>query len=133
MTLFLSEGVRFFLVLLIAFAPLVHAQGKAPSEKQKIEALIKHIEEIKDAKFIRNDVEYNAKAAAALLRRKWKSHQAEMQTAKDFIEKAASISSSSGKPYEIKFKDRKIKTSEYLLEVLNKLEQSSTESYLPRN
>jgi hypothetical protein len=121
MTLFLKECVRFFLILLIMFAPLVQAQGKPISEKQKIEALIKNIEELKDAKFVRDNQEFGAKMAANHLRRKWNKYQEKIQTAQDFIKIVASTSSS-GTPYRIKFKDREIESSKYLLEVLNKLE-----------
>src|SRR4051812_44481451 len=80
---------------------------KPDSEKRKIEALIKHVEGLKDATFVRNGTEYDAKTAAKFLRSKWNSHKAEIKTALDFIEKAASISSTSGKPYLIRRKDGK--------------------------
>ena len=42
----------------------VDAQGKALTENQKIESLIKAVENRKDAKFIRNGSEYDAATAA---------------------------------------------------------------------
>jgi hypothetical protein len=103
----------------------VHAQDKPTTEKQKIEALIKHVEELKDARFVRNDTEYDAKTAARFLRGKWEANAASIKTAKEFIEKAASVSSTTGKPYLIRFKDgRQIKSGEYLLTELKRLEKS---------
>ena len=94
------------------------------AEKQKIEALLKHVEGLKDAKFVRNDSEYDAKTAAKFLRGKWDSNESKIKSAKDFIEKAASVSSTSGKPYLIRFKDGKdVKTGDYLSEQLKNLEK----------
>jgi hypothetical protein len=99
------------------------ADEKKLSEKQKIEALVKHVEEMKDATFVRNGTEYDAKAAATFLRRKWKSNESTIKTARDFIEKVASISSSSGKPYMIRRKNGKeTRSGVYLLAELKKIE-----------
>jgi hypothetical protein len=98
--------------------------GKALDEKQKIEALIKQVENLKDAVFVRNDKEYDAKTAAKFMRGKWEANDSQIKTAMDFIEKAASVSSTSGKPYLIRFKDGKeIKSGDYLREELKKLEK----------
>ena len=99
------------------------ADEKNLSEKQKIEALITHIEELKDASFVRNGTEYDAKTAATFLRRKWKSNESAIKTARDFIQKVASVSSTSGKPYMIRRKNGKeSKSGEYLLAELKKIE-----------
>ena len=42
----------FFLLLAIGMAPVLHAQSVPPSERQKIEALIKYIGEMNDTKFV---------------------------------------------------------------------------------
>ncbi len=117
-------------LLLFAFASPVRADEKKElTEKQKIEALIKHIEEMKDAKFVRNDSEYDAKTAARFLRGKWEANDRKVKTAQDFIEKIASISSTTEKPYLIRLKDGKeIKTSEYLPTVLKKLQAPADRS-----
>lgn len=87
-----------------------------------IEGLIEHIANLPEAKFVRNGVEYDAKTAAKFLRGKWESNSSDIKTATDFIEKAASVSSTTGKPYLIRFKDGKeTKSGEYLLEQLRKL------------
>lgn len=68
------------------------------AEKEKIEALIKHLEGLKDAKFIRNGSEYDAKSAAKFIRGKWDSKEKEIKTAADFIEKAASVRARAASP-----------------------------------
>jgi hypothetical protein len=99
------------------------ADEKRLSEKQKIEALVKHVEEMKDASFVRNGTKYDAKTAATFLRRKWKSNESAIKTARDFIEKVASVSSTSGKPYMIRRKNGKeTKSGDYLLAELKKIE-----------
>jgi hypothetical protein len=102
---------------------LLLAADKPLSEKEKIEALIKHVETLSNAKFVRNDTEYDAKTAAKFMRGKWRAKSDGIATARDFIEKAASVSSTSGKPYLIRFKDGKeVKSGEYLLAELKKIE-----------
>lgn len=95
--------IQTLILFLLALTPC-HAQGIAPAEKAKIEALISHLENLKDATFIRNGSDYDAQSAAKFLRKKWNSQQSEIKTAADFITKAASVSSTSGKPYMIRLK-----------------------------
>ena len=102
----------------------LRAADKPLTEKGKIEALIKHLENLKDATFIRNDSNYEAKTAARFLRGKWQAQEKEIKTAMEFIENVASVSSTSGKPYVIRFKDaREVKCGEYLRDELKKLEK----------
>ncbi len=103
-----------------------HATGLAAdgatSSTAQIEALINEIQTLKDASFVRNGSTYDAKTAAKFLRGKWDSHKSEIVTAADFIEKAASVSSTTGKPYIIRFNDgREIKCGDFLKEKLEKL------------
>jgi hypothetical protein len=132
MARFLVAGVGIALLLLGIIPFPVPAQEKPATEKEKIEALIKHVEGMKDAKFVRNDQEYDAKTAAKFLRAKWEASAAEVKTAKDFIEKVASVSSTTGKPYLIRSKDGKeMKSGDYLLAELKKLEKSASEKRDP--
>ena len=127
----LAAGVRWVL-LLLAVAEVVRADEKPATEKQKIEALLKHVEDMRDAKFVRNAREYDAKTAARFLRGKWEANEAEIKTAKDFIEKAASVSSTTGRPYLIRFKGGKeMKSGDYLLAELVKLERSAGGKRVP--
>jgi hypothetical protein len=119
------------------FAPLLTAtllfsaspqEKKAPdkpqTEKEKIEALIKHVEGLKDVKFIRNGTEYSASNAAAFLRGKWDNNAKDIKTAQDFIDKCATKSSTTGQDYIMKMKDGKEKKcAEYLREELKKIEK----------
>ena len=98
------------------------AGAASDAETRKIQALLAGVERL-DATFVRNGKTYDAKTAAEFLRRKWKANDADVATAKDFIEKIASKSSTSGKPYLIRFKDgREVQSGEYLRAELAKLE-----------
>jgi len=109
-----------FAAILPRFAP---AQSAPIPEKQKIEALIKQVSDLKDAKFVRNGWTYEPATAVRFLRGKWEANDAEVKTARDFIDKVASTSGTSGKPYLIRFKDgREIKSQEFLLAELKKIE-----------
>jgi hypothetical protein len=117
------------LLVVSMMGPLnLRAAEKPLTEKEKIQALIKALENLKDATFIRNDSDYDAKAAARFLRGKWQAQEKEIKTAMDFIDKVASVSSTSGKPYVIRFKGaREVTCGEYLKEELKKLEKSKPE------
>jgi hypothetical protein len=114
-------------LLFLLFAPALplQAQDMPPAEKQKIEFLIKHLEDLKDASFVRNGSDYDSKTAAKFLRGKWNREGKQIKTAVDFIDKVANVSSTSGKPYLIRFKHgREVKCGEYLKNELEKLEQT---------
>jgi len=115
-----------FIAWLLAFAAFPRfswAQSAPPAEKQKIEALIKQVSDLKDAKFVRNGSSYEPPTAMRFLRGKWEAHDAQVTTARDFIDKVASVSGTSGKPYLIRFKDgRELKSRDFLLAELRKLE-----------
>jgi hypothetical protein len=94
-----------------------------PDETEKIEALIQEVRDLKDATFIRNGSSYNSESAAIFLRRKWQANHSEVKTARDFIDKIASFSGTSGRPYLIRFKDgREIHSRDFLLARLKTLE-----------
>src|SRR5580765_1233871 len=120
---------RFNLTLLFVFAlagsglSMVQAQILPSPEKQKIETLIKQVANLKDVKFVRNGSAYNADSAAVFLRRKWEANASEVKTARDFIDKVASFSGTSGKPYLIRFKDgEEIQSRDFLVAQLKKLD-----------
>jgi Family of unknown function (DUF5329) len=103
--------------------PVVAGQAAPAAEREKIESLIKQIGEIKDAKFIRNGSTYEVATAVRFLRGKWKANDSAVKTAQDFVDKVASFSGTSGKPYIIRFKDgHEISSRDYLFAELQKLE-----------
>ncbi len=119
--------ITVFFACMATFAAILprfaSAQSAPAAEKQKIEALIKQVGDLKDAKFVRNGWTYEPATAVRFLRGKWEANDAEVKTARDFIDKVASASGTSGKPYLIRFKDgREIKSQEFLLAALKKIE-----------
>ena len=113
------------LLLTLATPPLLLAQAPDPAETQKIETLIKQVRALKDARFIRNGSSYSADYAATFLSRKWQANESNVKTARDFIDKVASFSGTSGKPYLIRFNDgREIKSQEFLVAELRKIEKA---------
>ena len=99
---------------------------KAMSEKDKIEALIKAVGEMKDAKFVRNGTEYDGKSAADHMRRKWKRVESEVKTARDFIRLAGTKSYETGQVYKVRFKDGKeVESATFLLEKLAEIEKAA--------
>ena len=95
----------------------------AMTEMQKIEALIRSIERLPDAVFIRNGSEHDSKRAGEHLRMKWKRAGKRVRNAGDFISCCASGSSMSGKPYQIRFSDGRVMPSaEFFRAQLRKIE-----------
>ena len=119
-----------FLVLALGLAipSFVHAQALPTAERQKIEALIKYVGGLKDAHFIRNGSSYEVATAVRFLRGKWDSNESSVKTARDFIEKVASFSGTSGKPYLIRFRDgSETKSQDFLHAELKKIEKPAAE------
>src|SRR5512139_2442518 len=90
-------------VILALFPGAVIAQDNI--EQKKIEFLISSVENLKEAKFIRNGSEHDGKEAAEHLRMKLQKAGGKVQTADDFIRLCASKSSITGKPYMIRSSD----------------------------
>ena len=115
----------FFLLLGLAIPAFVRAQALPMDERQKIEALIKQVAALQDARFFRNGVSYSANNAVTFLQLKWQANAAHVKSAGDFIDKIASISGI-GKPYMIRFKDgSEILGHDFLLAALKKLDPNS--------
>lgn len=113
--------------LFVCFALILpvslRAQQLPPTEKQKIETLIKHVSDLKEAKFVRNGSTYEPATAVRFLRDKWDANKTRVKSARDFIDKVASKSETSGKPYLLRFSDgREIHSREFLLAELKKIE-----------
>jgi hypothetical protein len=106
----------------------LRAQTAPAAEKQKIEALIKSVADAKELQFVRNGKAYDATTAAKFLRGKLAATAAEVKTARGFIDKVASFSGTSGKPYLIRRSDgSEIKSKDYLLATLRKIENAEFE------
>jgi hypothetical protein len=104
------------LVALVLGLALMGGRADArTSEAQRIEHLIRSVETLSNAKFVRNNSAYDAREAADHLRLKLREAGARVRTAEDFIRFCASKSSVSGKPYQIRFADGKVMTSEAFL------------------
>src|ERR1700690_2941288 len=97
-------GKPLVLALNVALNILPAAWAAPPSVAQiEINHLLGLIEQ-SGCEFFRNGTWYNAQRAQAHLRAKYDALAAsdQIKTAEDFIEKAASISSLSGQPYQIR-------------------------------
>jgi len=94
-------------------------------EVERIEDLIAAVAHQTDAAFIRNNQAYDSTVAAEFLRRKWRAQAAGVGSAEDFIEKVGSFSSTSGRPYLIRFGDgREIPCSVFLRAELARLQRT---------
>jgi Family of unknown function (DUF5329) len=118
-----------FVLSIFALTLFIGTAAAAPSpvEARKIEHLIAAVEQLRDAKFIRNGTPHDASKAADHLRLKLREAGDRVENAEDFIRLCGSRSSVSGKPYEIVFDDGKRVTSEAFLRAKLKELQSSYE------
>ena len=102
-------------IFLLSLGALAFAGSPTALEEKKIDYLIASIESLQNAQFIRNGIEYEAKAAADHLRLKRRGAGSRVATADDFIRLCASVSSMSGIPYQIRFSDGRVVSSETFL------------------
>jgi hypothetical protein len=113
----ISAGV--WLLLALALAPVGHAAPPAIAQAE-INYLLGSIEN-SACEFYRNGSWYDGKKAAAHLRDKYALLAAgqRIRTADDFIEEAATTSSVSGQPYQVRCgADKSVDTNPWLREVL---------------
>jgi len=103
-------------VALVALAASrLAAAAPGATEQARIERLLDAVAQLKDAQFVRNGQAPASADAARFLREKLKSRGADVATAEQFIERIASVSSTSGKPYLIRFADgRELTSAEFL-------------------
>jgi len=106
----------FFIVFIIMM--MFNTAVSAPDniEAEKIEFLISSVENLEDAKFIRNGTEHGSREAGEHLRMKLKKAGNHIENADDFI-KICSGSYITGKPYLIKFSDGRILEAEKFFQV----------------
>lgn len=116
-------------IILNCATTVIYEQNNLPqklTEDQKIELLIKSIEQIPDAKFYRNGTWHTPQAAASHLHLKWEKAKGRVKTAEQFIKYLASGSSVSGKKYKIMFSNGQVIDSElFFKNKLNELEKQN--------
>lgn len=106
-----------------AGAAVPAAAAPQPAELARIERLIGAVALRGDLHFVRNGKAYTAADAARFLREKLKAQGDGVQTVQDFIERIASRSSTSGRPYLIRHADGREQPAAALLhEELQRLE-----------
>mgnify|MGYP001128112474 CR=1 FL=1 len=114
-----------FVALIVAAwtSGFARSDGMPRGEEQKIEALIHAVGQMHGAVFVRNGKSYDASSAVKFLRGKLDARRDEVRSASDFIDKVASFSSTTGKPYMIRYSDgREISTAGFLRAELAKIE-----------
>lgn len=117
-----------FLIFLAAGNIIIQSPGWAASlpatEQEKIERLIAAVQKLESAAFIRNGSSYSADTAVRFLRGKWQTRRGEVLSAEDFIAKVASGSSTTGRPYYIRFQDgRQLPSAQFFRSQLAAIEK----------
>ncbi len=118
--------VAFLTALLLQTALAASATTVAPlSDAEKIDALIRAVEARKELQFIRLDVAHSAGEAAGLLRIKLAFAGSRVKTVDEFIDYVATASSTTGKPYFVRYPDgRQVTSAEFLREELKRIESA---------
>jgi membrane-bound lytic murein transglycosylase len=113
---------RALALALLLLAPAALADPLPAAEREKIVALIASVEHLQDAVFVRNGKAYGPATAAKFLRGKWEDRAAQIRSAEDFIAKVATRSSTTGKPYLVRYKDgREVATEVFLRDALRRM------------
>lgn len=115
--------MRFLLLFVLLGTVSLAATAVTPTASVQIDGLLASIGGLRDAVFVRNGSEYDAVTAEKFLRAKWARRREQIHSAAEFIEQVASVSSTSGQPYRIRFKDgREVTSSDFLRAELARLE-----------
>jgi hypothetical protein len=96
---------------LLIVLPVATRAAPTALERARIERLIARVAARPELVFVRNGSDYSAADAARFLREKLKAQGQDVNTAEDFIERIASRSSTSGKPYMIRHPDGRAQPS----------------------
>lgn len=106
-----------FNLLLLALCGNVPLMADEPVD-QSIEFLLKYTASSQRT-FIRNGQEYGAEKAVQLMRHKYEANKKDIHSPEDFIRLAATKSSTTGLPYQVKLADGKtIACAQWLGEAL---------------
>ncbi|MDQ0022451.1 hypothetical protein J2X90_000229 [Variovorax paradoxus] len=103
-----------FALLLAAVAALAQATPSA-SEQKLIDTLILRVSNMKTMTFMRNGDEHNAADAAKHMQAKFDHFKDEILTAEDFIDRCASRSEMTGKPYQVKMPNGAVRDAKEFL------------------
>lgn len=115
----------FFVSTILVMTLHLPAYSETMSESGKIEYLIKKIEGLEGAVFVRNGTDHSPKEAADHMRLKLEKAGSRIKSAPDFIKYCGTGSSITGEPYKIRFRNGTEKPSAEVLEAfLKELEQS---------
>lgn len=107
--------MKILIVIAMFFSTVLQAAQPADTEHQKIEYLIAAVAAEKNVQFIRNGGAYSSQDAAKHLRLKLNRAGTRVKTAEDFIKYCASASSISGQPYQMKYSDGRVVSTESFL------------------
>ncbi|WP_096084935.1 DUF5329 family protein [Agaribacterium haliotis] len=110
-------------LLLSAGLVLSPALSASPDQRsqEEIAALISFVKD-SDCVFIRNSNLHNAQEASAHIQRKYQHFYADIDSTEEFIQKSASGSSISGRPYYISCPgEKKIRSADWLQQELSRI------------
>ena len=110
---------------MLPLASIVLLQPAAP-EAASIEALIRSVEALQGAVFLRNGTDHSPQEAGLHLRLKLRNAGRRAKSAPDFIRLCGTGSSLSGEPYRIRFKDGRTQpAAEFLWSELKRQESAA--------
>lgn len=107
--------LRLLAVAFLSASVAAHADDRSTAESARIDYLLAVVASLHDAQFIRNGTAYDSAAAVGHMRLKLSAAGSRVRTAEDFIRSCASVSSVSGRPYEIRFADGRVVRSDDFL------------------
>lgn len=91
----------FVAIAMTVATPAPSRAAPGAGEQHRIDALLDAVAADRHSRFVRSGVEYSGADAARFLRAKLQAQGASVQTAEDFIERIASRSSTTGRPYRV--------------------------------
>ena len=105
------------------------ALALSPQEETRVENLLTAVGKQEQLIFIRNGSEHNAAEAESHLRLKLSKTKKRLDTAEQFVDKVASGSSISGKPYQVKQPGKEpVNAKVYLTELLAETDKAAAKS-----
>lgn len=106
---------RFALALLLGASAALAFAAPPASEQTLIDGLIQRVSTMRSMTFLRNGKPHDAAEAAKHMRAKFDHFKDEIATAEDFIERCASRSEMTGKPYQVRLQDGSLRDANAFL------------------